>query len=185
MRRRGERGFTLVETVVVATIFAILSAGIAGSFFSGMKLWKRAKDIDFSEYDAILTFEKISRELRQSVEHPSIVFEGEASQISFPTLIGNTIFKITYSFDRQQDALIRGQITQEDIILEEEEEGYTERKVLALDSLVLSYLFFDPQIKKYDWKDEWGKEEGVFSAIKFNTQINGEEFNKTIFIPIS
>ena len=99
MMPRGKKGFTLVETIVTATIFAILAAGVSVSFLSGVKLWQRAKDIDFSKYDAILTFEKITRELRQSSDISSIGFEGDANQVSFPTLIGDTIFKVTYRFD--------------------------------------------------------------------------------------
>jgi len=185
MMPRGKKGFTLVETIVTATIFAILAAGVSVSFLSGVKLWQRAKDIDFSEYDAILTFEKTTRELRQSSDISSIGFEGDANRVSFPTLIGNTIFKVTYRFDHEEKAMMRGEVSQEDILSGKEEDNYIERKVLLLEGLSLSYFFFDPELEVYAWKETWTVPEGIFSAIKFNTQINGEEFNKRVFIPIS
>ena len=80
---------------------------------------------------------------------------------------------------------MRGEVSQEDILSGKEEDNYIERKVLLLEGLSLSYFFFDPELEVYAWKETWTVPEGIFSAIKFNTQINGEEFNKRVFIPIS
>lgn len=192
------QGFTLIETIVVATIFSFLALGIAGSFISGMKLWARAQNIDFSKYNNILTLEIISKELRQGIKYPSIGFEVKVDEFSFPSLIGDSIVKITYKFDPEKKILLRRQVDLESIIKDLEKEIDKEQEKVVLSSLEeLSLSYFYPYLDKekgcvvYIWKevkedeDEWTEAQGIFAAIRLKGKIKGEEFSKTIFIPIS
>ncbi len=183
--RNSQEGFTLVETLVVATIFSIIGLGITTSFVSGIKLWDRAKNIDFAKCEFLLDMEKISRDFRQIVDIPVIGFEGDSVKVSFPALIGDSIVKITYKFDPERKTLLYKEVGLKDIISGEEEENYTEEKMLSLKELSLSYFCWDREKEIYDWKDSWVKDKGIFSAIKLEGKFKGEAFTKIIFIPIS
>lgn len=182
---RNKSGFTLVETLVVVTIFCIIGAGIASTFMSGMKIWSRAKNAGSYRYDVILCLEVIARELRQSIDTPHIDFEGDAAKFSFPSLVGNSVLKITYKFDSAQKALVRQQMDLEEAISEDLQPEYLEKNVASLENFSVSYLYFDKVESAYVWIDAWEKEKGVFQAIKLRCEVKGEEFTKTIFIPIS
>lgn len=192
---KKHKGFTLVEILVVATIFSFVALGIATSFISGMKLWARARNTDLIQYYNLLSLEKVARELRQSINYPLIGFEAKVDEVSFPCLIDDTVVKVVYRFDAAQKMLLRKQIPLNDI-LEDNEPEQDEKIVLSsLDDLSFSYFvkhYSDEQKKDiYTWKeveskdDEWLKEEGIFPALKVKVKIKDGEFQKTIFIPVS
>jgi len=189
-KKQGKAGgFTLVEVLVVAVVFSIIGIGITTSFVSGVKIWRRSEDMARTYNSLILTLEKVSRDLRQSVVMPNIGFEAaagdSAQEFSFPALIGTSIAKITYRFDLQEKTLLRNEVRYEDIISGKQKDNYTEKTMLKLDELQISYLYFDKVNNKAEWQDSWKKEDGVFRLIKLKGKYNGEEFTKIILIPIS
>ncbi len=178
------KAFTLIETVMVATIFSIIAMGLGSCFLAGMKIWQRVKNINLAQYDTVLSLEKISRELRQSQDLTTIGFTGKANEVIFPILTGNSILKVTYRFNPEEKSLIRGQVDLKYILEGKEEEKYSEKKFASLDEFSLSYLKFDSEKEEYVWVQDWAKELGIFAAIKLQGKLKGEEYNKTIFIPI-
>jgi len=191
-----KKGFTLVETLVVATIFSFIGLAIATSFISGMKIWDRAQNTDFLKYNNLLTLEMITRELRQTIDYPLIGFEVKAGELSFPTLINDSVVKVTYAFDSEKKALLRKQLDLKDIVSHKEQEN-TKEKIVAnsLEEFSLSYFYhyFDIDLNRevYAWKevktelDDWIKEKGVPLAVKLQGKVKNELFSKTVFIPIS
>lgn len=176
-------GFTLVEMMVVTVIFSVISVVIGASFFSGLKLWDRAKNSDFVYNNGLLTLEIFAKELRQSIKSGVIAFEGEEDRLSFPTLKGNSIVKITYLFNSQKNLLLRKQVKIRDI-LDNREDSAIEREVLSLNGFFLSYFYFDQDKEEYLWINSWDKE-GIFKAVKIEAIINGIQVSKTIFIPVA
>lgn len=179
------KGFTLIEALIVATIFSFIAAGIAASFVSGMKLWGRAQDLISLQGKVLLGFELMSRELRQSVDFPDIGFKGTSQEVSFPALIYGSIVKVTYKFSFPDNAVIRREVELKDIISGNEEKEYREKKVLSAEEFRLSYLYFDSEKKIYSWTDSWESAKGKFSAVKLYTKNNDAEFERSIFIPVS
>ncbi|MDD5431529.1 MAG: type II secretion system protein [Candidatus Omnitrophica bacterium] len=186
------KGFTLVETLVVTVIFAIIGTGIATSFVSGVKIWRRAQDLSKDYNEAILVFEKISKELQQSVDIKEIGFavnpetqdSGSISGFSFPSIINNKIVKILYRFDENSKALMRSQIDLKDISKDSEKEGL-EEKIMDMTSFSVSCLSYDKAKKTFIWSESWKPENGMFLALKITAKYNDKEFTKTIPIPIS
>lgn len=180
------KGFTLVEMMVVACIFAIIAAAIGTSFASGLKLWGRFKGGD-AQRDALIGFEIMAKDLRQGLNLPVIGFEGKAAEVSFPLLEGDLIAKITYRFDPDKKALFRKRVYLKDILSAEygEEPEYIEREFLSPEELSLSYLSGDLTTKTYVWEDEWKKAKGIFPAIKIKAKFGNAELEKTVFIPVS
>lgn len=175
-------GFTLIETMVVATIFSFVAAGIALSFISGIKLWNKAKNTDFAKYQFLLELESIAKDLRQSINEPVIGFEGDAIRLTFPELSGNSIIKVTYSFDQEQAALIKKQVDMKYILAGKEAEEYIEKKFPGWEDFFLSYSYYDAASEGFVWTNEWLKEKGVFTAVKINGKFKGETYTKVIFI---
>jgi len=196
MLRKSDKGFTLIETLVVATIFSFIGLAIATSFMTGIKIWDRARNTDFVKYNNLLTLEMITKELRQALDYPLIGFEVKAGELSFPTLINDSVVKVTYAFDSEKKILLRKQIEIKDIISNKEQENTKERIVLnSLEEFSLSYFYhyFDLDLNRevYAWKevktelDDWIKEKGIPLAIKLQGKVKNELFSKTVFIPIS
>jgi len=183
--RGAKKGFTMVETLVVATLFSIVGLGIATSFISGMKLWNEAKNMGFSKYMFLLDMETVSRDLRQSIDLPTIGFEGSSQKVSFPALSGDSIVRVTYELVPDENALLRTEVNLEDIIAGKEQEKFAEDKIASWGDLSLTYFWFDEEEQAYVWVDNWEKEQGIFSAIKIETSFENEQITKSIFIPIS
>ena len=179
------RGFTLVETLVTITIFAIISVGLASSFFSGIRLWDRARAVSGSYSEVLLTLEEIAMTLRQSVNVSAIQFEGDAQKVAFPSLEEDTIAKIIYEFRPEEGTLIRKEIPMEKVLAGKEEENIIERQLMKIETLQLKYLSFDKEQNRYQWQKTWNPEQGIFTAIQWTIKSKDEEFTKTIFLPIA
>ena len=178
-------GFTLIEVLLVMTIFSFIGIGIATSFFSGVKLWQRATTSGIWRNDIILGLETVSKELRQSIDIPEIGFEGQEKSFSFASISGNKIIKVVYSFDSAGKMLKRKEYAMKDIIEENIKESGIEKDILPLDDFSAQYMRFDLQTGSVEWMDSWKKEDGLFTAIRFKGKLHNEEFTRTIFIPIS
>lgn len=185
-------GFTLVETLVVVVIFSIIGAGIATSFVSGVKIWRRAQDLSKDYNEVILIFEKISNELQQCADIKEIGFVvnpetkgiGNIGEFSFASVKNNKIVKIIYRFDENSKALMRGQIDLKDVAKDSEKEP-EEEKVMGMESFSVNCLFYDKNKKSFSWLESWKPEDGIFLLLKLTAKYNGKEFTKAIPIPIS
>lgn len=178
-----KKGFTLIEMIVVTTIFSLVGLGIISCFISGMKIWDRARHINRVRGNVLLTMEMMARELRQSVNTERVTFEGKERSVSFPTRTGHTISRVTYLFKSLHKGIFRQQLSLRDVV-EEHEKAYQERKTLSADNFFLEYLYFDKDDEVYLWTDEWDEEDGIFSAVRLTIEADGEEFSKTVFIPV-
>lgn len=179
-------GFTLIETMVVATIFSFVAAAIAMSFISGIKLWNRARNSDFAKYQFLLDLENVSKELRQAINEPAIKFEGTVGEVAFPLLARGKVAKVVYKFEPSAKTLIRKEMDMEDVLEKKEEGGWTEKRLLGWEDFSLSYFNGKAaEAPGYEWIDEWEKDKGIFTAIKIKAKFNNEEFTKVVFISAS
>lgn len=181
------RGFTLVEMLMAATIFSIIAAGMALSFMSGMRLWARAQRQEGALAEALLTLERMAREVRQSVDVPAIGFGGTASEVSFPCLVGDSVVQLTYAFDRSNKTLRRRQVGLKEIIEERLQPEVLESLLLIANDVALDYASVDKEHKRPTgaWQEEWDQDDGVPPAIRLRIQLKDDTVTKTIFIPIN
>jgi|GEM_PF-1504782 len=183
---RAQAGFTLIEILVVITIFTIVGAGIAETFSSGMKIWARAQKAGESSIDVFVAIETIGRDLRQSVNIRSVGFEGREDEISFLTFRDDSAVKVIYKFNPAQKELVCRHIDLKDAFSDDLQGKYkyAEKKVATLDDFSFSYFNFDKEKEEYVWSDEWAKEQGIFEAVKLKARFGDEKDVKTVFIPI-
>jgi len=184
-RRKYFSGFTLVEMLVAATIFAIVGLGIMTSFSSGIKLWNRAKGADFVRCELLLGLEAVARDLRQSMNIEKIGFSGTATELSFPTLLSEKVEKVTYRFDADSHSFKVSHINLKDIESLKKEQEIIERVIFKVEEASFSYLHFDDEKNRYVWDTSWSKDNGVFLAVRLQVKLKGEEFVKTVFMPAS
>jgi len=187
-RLQSKAGFTLIETLIVAVIFTTICVSISASFVSGIKLWNRAKNTDFSKTNFLLEMEMLARQVRQLVIAGPVAIEGGADEVAFAAINGRAVVKVNYKFDPEEKRLIYTQTALEDIISgqpqQDKDTTFIRRNMLyGLEELSFSY--FDRSKDVCTWAAAWAKEKGAFGAIRLTGRFKGEEFTKTIFIPAS
>jgi len=92
---RKNRGYTLVETIIVIIIFAIAAGTIASVEFYGQKLYFQQESLGEITQNGRVMMERLTRELRQAKKIPGGLPETEsdgASQINFQDGHVNSIY---------------------------------------------------------------------------------------------
>lgn len=82
IRRSREKGFTLLEIVLVVSLSAVISYGIYKTFLSGINLWDWLKDYKRNGEVALL-FDRIEHDLQNGFNLQTIDFKGSSTSISF------------------------------------------------------------------------------------------------------
>ncbi len=83
MRRKA---FTLIEILLVCSIFATLSIAIFTCLSNGITLWHRANQL-VTEEDVGLFFDRFSSDLRNTFNYSKFVFTGDEFKTDFPTVV--------------------------------------------------------------------------------------------------
>ena len=186
MKSQKNKAFTLVELMITATIFSVVSIAIYATFNSGMSVWRRAKDNNAKQHKFMLRAEKLSRELRQTFIFKDIAFKAKNNEIQFPSVIDADICRITYFFDENQKMLLRGSDKLADIIAAMEENKQVETKLFSylsdVNSVNFSYLVFDLQKNAYVWKEDW-QQTTLPIAVKLSIIAKDKTYATTIIIP--
>lgn len=176
--------FTLIEVVVALTIFSIVAVGLGTSFLSGIKLWDKANE-SFSAGEVQFFLEVFARDLCQSINLAQVGFSGTKEAVSFPALVSGRAVKVTYSFERDGKKIFRRTANLKDALSGDNAAKYDKEESLQLDSCELSYFYYDTEKEEYSWTDAWDKKNGIFLGVRINAAYEGNEFTKTVFIPVS
>lgn len=181
------KGFTIIELLIVTTIFSIVSIAVYATFGSGMRVWRRAQEINISERKVLLRMEKLSRELRQTFDFKDIGFSGYKDKLNFAAIIDGDIVRINYSLDASQKIIFCTVDKLADILESKEKNETLQSKPLsfisAVDKLSFSYFYFDLQKNAYSWKEDW-QEGSLPLAVKLEITVNNSSsYATTIFIP--
>lgn len=180
---RADRALTLVEVLVTVTILAFIVTAVGASFFSGLKLWDRVRNVDFAHTAFILDLGMIARDLRQSVDVPAIGFEGDAGSFSFPAVDKGDVVKVTYARDPASGILTRRVQSLASIMAGQSPERKMTKEALSADQVSFQYL--NREGADGVWVDVWSKDKGIFSAVKLEGVFKGEPFSKIIIIPLA
>lgn len=179
-------GFTLVETLVVVAIFAVIGVSLSSSFSMGMRVWKRSASENIMYKKAILNLERISRELRASVDYPQIGFFGESDHFAFAALLGDKISNVSYAHTISDKSVSR--LAADLSPVPEPENQAAARKIIqGVENVSFSYYHFDANSSKYVFSDSWNyTQNGIPLAVKVALSMeNGEIFDRVIFIPVA
>ena len=192
---RSNRGFTLIEVMLAASIIAIVALALYATFASGIRVMSLVTR-PVAEEDVDIFFEKLSRELQNSFHYAKIPFQGQNDRFSFATTIqtdkklggDHGIGRVSYAYDSAHNAILR---TQENVSqIYQELSGPSNKVFFPLSSLQVQYFKYDPAEKTYEWKEEWEETEdkAIPLAVKVVLHVQGEEkeqgIARTIAIPV-
>lgn len=172
---------------MAVSIFAVAGLAIYTTFSSGMKVWRKAKDLSQKSRGQSLKIEKMKRELRQAFifRKEEIAFSGTKSKISLAAIIDSKVSRLTYAFDPGQNAILRNTEQLEDILASPGgQAGLTSDTpyIGEVKEFSLSYFYLDPQKQAYAWKDDW-QEDYLPTALRLNIGFEDEKYSETVFIP--
>lgn len=153
-----QRGFSLMEILVVVSLIAGLGLASFMCLSNGLKLWQRSQDI-ITEEDCLVFFDQFTQDVRNAFQTTQLQFDANEFSINFPTLVfmdfdrrsmhasqqdGWQIGKVLYIFDIENKAIIRKQAHYGQAL---KNIWGSEKKVLS-NVQHMSLLYFYPQQKQ-------------------------------------
>jgi len=148
------QGFTLVESLLVASLICVISLAVYQTVAASLKIWQRYRS--FKEGEVLVFFDKVNQELRNSIRYSKIPFEGHVNRVVFATMVKTPmdqkkrhsrdeweeqIGRVEYLFDQQAHALYRRQANYSQAL----KNAYGPKKLVVnnLSSVAFSYYHRD------------------------------------------
>lgn len=181
------RAFTLVELLIAAAIFSVVSIAIYSTFASGSAVLRRVRDTDLAQQKILLKIESFSRQLREQPACRKQLFRGDKTKFSFCANIDDFPCRLTYYFDSSANAVKRvadklSEIIGDDGTLDPEFHSLPVIFLPKVKEAGFSYLYLDLSKKAYLWKDKW-EQSYLPVAVKFTIFIEGKKYESTVYLP--
>ncbi|MBL7069377.1 MAG: prepilin-type N-terminal cleavage/methylation domain-containing protein [Candidatus Omnitrophica bacterium] len=206
LNRQTNKGFTLVELLVTASILMMIGAAIVSSFAGGLKVHESVRDFGRVRGDVLLSLEKLERDLRNIPRISTIGFNGEKGEVSFAGLVtvvdtdgesNTSLGRILYYLDGKKKLLVKEEQGYSQGILDIKKKKGRISELAPIEGIGFKYYYYDPEFDTYTWKDSWKlkeegeeeeeKEEDILLGVKVEVKFNdrGEEvaFVRTVFMP--
>jgi prepilin-type N-terminal cleavage/methylation domain-containing protein len=188
----NERGFTLIEMLIVLAIFAGLTICIASSVRSGIGTWQKIEMTATAQQEARTALGLLSTDLRQSMSVPGVSFVGTGKSISFctsrdksqnPGFPATDVIHVSYgtsplksnlrgdTMPNEHDILNRAAVS----IISQEPMRQIENQQLTSGPTAFSveYAYRKPNSSHDDlfWKDLWQDNAKIPKLIRFHLSI--------------
>ena len=169
---KAAKGFTLVEMMLVAGILAIIGLTIVATFSGGLKIFYRMESYNTVKADALISLDKLERDLRNAFPYEGIEFIGSSRKVTFPGLIKRFNSKglaeespgaISYYLDDsgRTKALSKEEKRYTQAIKKEGAEKGPITRLAAIENLTFKYYSYDPESDAYSWVSVWDKTEDI------------------------
>ena len=197
----GRAGFTFIELMLAASIFAIVALAIYSTFGSGISVWKKTEKTQNLYQDIRLVLNKMAYDLENAVlysepeeEEELSNFAGERNEISFFTIVDvfqklpthQQLRRIAYSLDESTRMLLRQELTYPESV-QEAYEKEPEEIAAHISNLTFFYYYENKDDEPpYEWMDSWDPAQGIPQGVKIELEVEAEEeliFTKYVFIP--
>lgn len=167
-------------------IFSIVSVSLFSSFSMGLKVWKRAATLNYSQRKAILGLERLSMELRRTFHYKAIGFWGEKDRLEFASIFQDKIFNISYEYSPLEMCINRSALSLQQM-LGQEKEAPARRVMGDVKNMSFSFYGFNAETGNFTFLDNWNyTKSGMPSAVKVSLTLeDGKGFEKIIVIPIA
>jgi prepilin-type N-terminal cleavage/methylation domain-containing protein len=152
--KRSSKAFTLVEVLLVVSLFAVISVAIYQTFSSGVKIWNYASKF-FPEEDVLLSLERITHDVHNAFYYSLFEFKGDAVNLFLTTMVitqadpksgqGDPYIqqmgRVRYKFDKKNKQILRQQADYGQAVSGQ----WQDPKVLAggIENVSFLYLFSD------------------------------------------
>lgn len=190
--KRRNKGFTLIEMLIVSLIMSIISLGLYVTLNSGIKVWQRINNQQLAAEEVNIFFDKFALDLRNSLPFTAINFIGTENGLSFACILksqrlkGRTIGQVIYTYDSRTGLLNRQQKDYSQIY--NLEEAAPSAALKNIKSLVFQYYVYDKERKEYFWHEEPLPEQipgAVRLELEFLAGAKTYGFTKTVAIPVN
>ena len=192
LRRRSEKGFSLLEILLVLFLAPIVFFAVYSNFSTGVKLWQRLQ-IVLPEEDQIIFLHKVRSDFNSAMRYSVIPFEGSQEEVVFPSGIQDglapgqdrPIGRVRYFYDESARGLMREAADISECY--QEKQGKIDRLLDGIGSFQIAYLVEDPDDQEYVWREDFRPQKpgDLPSAVKFSyfSQSSGKGVESTFFIP--
>ena len=173
-KKTHQKGFSLIELLIVAALIPVISFAIYFSFRSSTELWKRLVQEIPEEEIAIFNW-RSEGDFRQAFHYSAVPFFGSEEEVSFacyihtdPHLGGDHgIGQARYFYDSDKKLIVREEKNVSQLYAQK---GYSSKVLLQhIESFQLSFLFKDREENKFKWRGDWPVSEKYLPiAVQFN-----------------
>lgn len=198
----AEKGFTLIEVMISASILGVISLAVLTTFGSGLHVYERVQSYGGRQADVLIGLEEMERDLRNAIPFSAVKFTGDAQSIEFPIIVDSvvqaeeggklvpTVGKVSYSLKGglKASVLMRGQSEYGQAYSKRSVGDGQERVLADISGLHFSYYYFDKETEESGWKDDWStEEENIPVAVKVEVVYEGRgqeiQLARTVMIP--
>jgi len=171
--------------MVVIGLSAVIGVSLFSSFIMGLNVWKRTASPDFNHRKLIIGMEKMSKDLRQIRDYPSVGFNADAANMTFVNVDDEKIYNVSYVYSSGDNCLhrLRAQMQAANI------SGVPKDEKIAcgIESASFGYAMYNNATKTFDFMDIWNySATGIPAAVKTEVTLkNGKTYKKYISIPIA
>lgn len=156
-------GFTLMEMLVVVSLFSIVALVLYSNFAGGVRVFTRLNQSAGGE-DLSIFLDKLNRDFQNAFAFSDLPFEGKDSQVVFTTQIHaaaplggeRSVGRMTVYYDPESNTIFSRKEDMSQIF--QEKVGTPSPLLRGVQDLQLSYFEFDPLEKSYVWIKEWDPE---------------------------
>lgn len=196
------KGFTIIELLLAASIMSIIALAILSTFGAGMQAFERVQSFGGFRADVSLFLEGFERDMRNTFAFSPIKFRGNGQRVSFAAIgtkideDGNEFTVLeerSYDFDSSQKALIEKEENFAPTVSSAAEENVRTHQIAPIKAVVFQYYSYRKEIQdgkeriESGWQGTWTDEGTIPRGIKIQLTFDdgGKEVSlaRTVFIP--
>lgn len=193
--KKAQRGFSLIELIVVCLIISFLGTVLYATFYQGVNLWKRSQ-VDRGEFRDVFFAERLTRDLRNAVPFAGKIIQGKPSEIEFYALLSGSELGVKSSASELQfPCRVRYYLNDSTHQVIREVQSYSQILTESKDVMKTSTVFEGSERLEWMfmgrnkaasilWQKTW-KKDYLPSAVKLMIEYEGKKqvFSRILSIP--
>lgn len=188
-QKKNRAGFTLIELIVAVSMMAMVAIAVTSALYCGLNVYERVAIHAGSKADLFIGLEEFERDIRNTFRIAGIGFSGHASRVSFAGLTEDGhIGRISYYLDTEKRFFARSEMDYAEAI-SAISVGNRIKAIGKAEGIALSYLVFDKDTGRYEWRSECEEEAGPPEKVRIEiTFIEGNKavkLRRTVKVPLS
>lgn len=204
-------GFTLMETLLAITLFAIVVSSSYGVFQMGVQIWKRTTGSVRYENKAFMALEKMQTDIQSTLpvfkieetileKTRHMEFSADETSFLFPASVivegakGELNYQYGgqgYAWNSSKQVLCKQVLSAQDFLLRKKPSCKT--VLTDVRSANFEYLVGNSVTKSHSWYRDWKGKDQVPRAVRFQIEIAPKDrnkykplsFTKTFWVPVS
>ncbi len=185
------KSFTLIELLIATAIFTVVIVSVYSAFTSGLFGYRNINNAINTYQSARLVLGRMNQDIRNSFAYweDDTKFIGAPGNLSFLTLAD------TYKGDKltMEYAFLRYSLSDNKLMrlcrkgadaLKSDSDTVAQQMRADVTELSFGYIDYDDKTKSLkEPVGEWKDTKRLPAAVKINLAINGEQFERTVFLP--